>query len=275
MSAVSQPVCRFKDQPEKLTVGDLFKLECQWPPAGLKGPLKLEAKTPYSLVILKEDSFAPGQALLTVTSYRPGLHQSALKLTGAHGKNTIFPALKWEVKSILDKDAKPYPPYGPWAEPGPVWLSLLLIVLILTGVSALFSKIYFAVQRKKLINKIKGRLTQEKAFPRFIGRLTALARKPQRTAKKDFIKEIDKNFRIFLENEFFISAETKTPKNIINQLKKYNPSVSQKLRQDILVFLKELNKNLIVSGELTTRDREQLLSMARNTAIKCYEKGVL
>ena len=58
--------------------------------------------------------------------------------------------------------------------------------------------------------------------------------------KKDFIIHLEKFFKLFLENSFFIPAENKSPKQIIRSLKKYCPIVYRKYRDKLFQVLGEL-----------------------------------
>ena len=276
--------CRFEGKAEKITVGDVFDMYCEWPITTiLSSPVRIQflknknlenhfqtKQNPYSLVILDTVSILPGRGTFKVTGYKPGSYDSGFTLISNEGTMDIAP-LTWTIGSVLPKnqmEVKPYPPFGPWIEPLPLWYWPLGISVLFSFIVFAILKIIFFVQRKKKIEEVKERLKNKKAFYEFISRLNSITRNIYKEEGSKIIQNLDTHFRLFLENELFIFAVSKSVKKITQQLKKYHPHIYRESKVNILNFFIEVQK--LSSEKVTTKDCEQLLDLARDIAIKIF-----
>ena len=284
MKANETGVCRFEKMKETVTVGDIFELHCEWPLSViLSEPVRIELnqseesegvqsqKSPYSLFVLDTVHILPGRGVFKVTGYKPGNYNTGLSLVSDKGVVKVQP-VSWRVNSVIPEEKKesmmPYPPYGPWRDSLPLWYWSLGLLTILGFIVFLSVKTYVFISRKKKIEEIKGRLKNKKPFREFVSQLNLLVRETGNKKAEEIIKKVDKNFRLFLENEFFISALEEKPQRIIKQLKKYYPEFGN--ASDIFDFFTEVNK--LSSEKVKPEDSEQILDMAREAAITCLEK---
>ena len=276
MKTKVKSLCRLEGLKDKTTAGDLFYLHCEWPelsPSLLK-PVRVKLKEdlkPYTLEILKEDIFLPGKASFTVTSYRTGDHSSAVLLIDAKGRTVESAPLSWSIQSVISahQNQKPYPPFGPWTAPLPLWYWPLCIVLFCALGCFLFFKIRKALKRRKLIKNISARLKNKTAFREFISQVTFLTRRLSELTKKELISQIKKQFSLFLENQFFISAVDQDPRSIVKQMNYYLPFIKSAQRKMILNFYTELEKSS--SENITQEDLERLVILSRKNVIQLYE----
>ena len=276
--------CRFEGKAEKLTVGDVFDMYCEWPittilsssvriqfPKNKNPENQFKTKqNPYSLVILDTVKILPGRGTFKVTGYKPGFYESGFTLISNEGTINIAP-VTWTINSVLPKnqrEVKPYPPFGPWVEPLPFWYWPLGISVLFGFIVFTVLKTIFFVQRKKKIQEVKERLKNKKAFYEFISRLNSITRNIYKEESSQIIQNLDTYFRLFLENEFFIYAVDKSVKKITRQLKKYQPRIYRESKVNILNFFIEVQK--LSSEKVTTKDCEQLLDLARDIAIKIF-----
>lgn len=289
-------ICRFEKIKEVMTVGDIFELHCEWPVTViLSAPVRIEFKSQkkqnqqkgdtsilksaervqpensYSLFVLDTISILPGRGIFKVTSYKPGNYKAGFKLVSDQGELEVQP-VSWHVESVIPEGKKEtiqaYPPYGPWVEPLPFWYWPFSVLTLLGFIVFVSVKIYTFVNRKKKIQEITDRLKNKNPFREFISQLNLLVREINNKEGKEIIKKAEKDFRLFLENEFFIFALDKEPKKIVKQLKKYYPGFSEE--QGILNFFTEVSK--LSSEKIKREDSEQILGMAREVAIACLEK---
>ena len=279
MKSTGEMSCQLKGMAEKTTVGDLFELYCKWDNSvhRLSMPVQMELSQinkPYALVILKEDSFMPGEASFTVTSYQPGLYNTKIKLTGQNNQLESNP-LKWQVHSVIPKEKqgtiKPHPPYGPWLYPLPVWYWPSLIIFVGAFLVMAGCKIHTGLKKRKHIQKVNNRLKSKSALREFISRITLLTRQLHELSKEQVICKIREYFSLFLEDQFFIFAVNTTHQKIIKQMKRYCSLVNPEQRKSILMFYAELDKNLSIKKEIRLQDCEQLIDLSRKIVIQLYE----
>ena len=276
--------CQFEKMKEIITVGDIFELHCEWPLSViLSAPVRIEfnqreepegshnQESPYSLLVLDTIRILPGKGTFKVTSYKPGSYNTGFKLVSDQGVVKAQP-ISWKVESVILEEKKesiqPYPPYGPWKEPLPLWYWSLSILTLLGFIVFISVKTYFFISRKKKIQEIKDRLKNKKPFREFISQLNLLVRDIDNKKAKEIIKKVDKDFRVFLENEFFIFALDEKPEKIVKQLKKYYQGFAND--PGILNFFTEVNK--LSFEQIKLEDSEQILNMAREVAIACLDK---
>ena len=279
MKSTGEMSCRLEGMTEKTTVGDLFYLSCEWNPNiySLNSPVRMELSqktSPYALVILKQDFFVGSKASFTVTGYQPGKYHTKIKWIGKNNQLESNP-LSWQIHSVIAQNKQspvnPYPPYGPWWDPLPMWYWPGVIGFVCAFLIIVFFKVRTALKRKKNIQKIKERLKNKSAFREFISRITLLTRLLNELEKEQFFKKLKKYFSLFLEDQFFIFAVNESPSSIVKQMKKYCPFVKPEQRESVFMFYKELQKSLAARETLNTQDLEQLIHLSREIVIQLYE----
>ena len=293
-------ICKFKGVKPKLTVGDVFELHCEWPfsvmlsspvrieftpPAGegdvpgqapnlAPNPVPTAVTNPYSLVALRVEDIFPGKGVFKVTGYVPGQYHTGFKLVSDEGVVEVSP-LSWKVESVIPPEKtesiKPYPPYGPYQSALPVWHYPACAVGLLSLLVFAFLKIRELVKRKKKRSEAQDRLKNKTAFREFTGQLNLLLRKTATSEAHSIMPELKNIFCLFLENEFFIFAVGKKSRKILRQLKKYCPYARHALK-DIEKLFAEMQK-LLDEKNMSDTDYEQILDMARDTAITCIQRG--
>ena len=271
-------LCRFEKKQEPLTVGDVFELHCEWPLSViLSSPARIEfdhqeTQGPYSLFVLDTISILPGKGVFKVTSYQPGNYNTGFRIISDEGVVEVKP-LSWKVDSVVPQEKKetiqPFPPYGPWREVLPFWYKSLSVLTLLSVVVFIFIKIRTFIRRKKKIREVNERLKNKKPFREFISQLNLLAREISSKDGKEIITQLEKAFRLFLENQFFIFALNEEPEKIVRQLKKYYPFILKEC--DISGLFTEMQR--LSSEQVNSEDSEQLLGMAREQAVKIYQQG--
>ena len=298
-------VCKFKKSKPSWTVGDVLELHCEWPVTfTLSSPVRIqwekeqtgkeqigedlkkkgEEETttqsrekeqsppgPYSLVVLDTAHIYPGKGVFKVTSYKPGVYNTGFTLVSDQGTIQVKP-LSWQVESVIPLEKKetikPYPPYGPWKKVLPFWYWPLTIVLLLSLLAFMAFKIRLFVKKKKKIQEIEKRLKNKTPFREFISQLNLMVRKINSAKNKEIIPQLDRQFRLFLENEFLIFALNEKPKKIVRQLKKDYPIICEKC--DFFDFFKEMEK--LSQEKISYKEYEQILDIARELVISCVEE---
>lgn len=230
--------CHFKKIPETVTVGDPLFLSCDG-----KTPLSLnkeklfirflQPENKYKLHILKVMHLDSRSVDLVVTSYRTGDFRESFFVTD--GEREFFvEGLEFSVKSLLpETPLSPHPPFGPWSAPFPLfYLTLWGFVLFLIFLISVL-RIRFFVLRKNFLNKVESRKTTRPS------KIFAKSVRKYDEKHKDFIPHLEKSFKLFLEDRFFIPAESKSSYRIMRALKKYCPSVYKQYGNQLFQVLEE------------------------------------
>ena len=292
-------VCWFEKQQNPITVGDLFELHCKWPPSVFLSvpariefpPLKKQAKdhtknpiaqdqainkapkspeNPYALALLETASLLPGKGVFKVTGYAPGAYYTGFQIVSDEGAVHVEP-LSWSIKSVIPQTSKgtikPFPPYGPWGEVLPFWHKSLSVLSLLALLVFVVLKIRFFIRRKRKIKQVTDRLKGKDPFRECISKLNLLARNIRQEGGENFVLTLRKIFCLFLENEFCIFAMNEKSEKIFSRLKNSWPVLYQ--RSGIASLFKEMDR--LSSEKTKAQDRGQLLSMAREAAIKIYQ----
>lgn len=223
----NQWTCYLKKSPKVITVGDPLLLSCDGEKAVSfkKDKLFIQFSLPehkYKLHILEVAHLDSFSAELVVTSYRAGHFQESFFVTD--GEQEFFvEGLEFSVKSLLPPNPlSPHPPFGPWSAPLPLFYFTLwgFVGILLLLISAL--RIRFFVLRKEFLKRVKSRgvVRPSKVFAQSVRKYDE--------REKGFTSHLEKNFKLFLENSFFIPAENKTPRQVIRALKKYCPIIYKK-----------------------------------------------
>ena len=230
--------CHFKKLPKTITVGDPLLLSCDGETSLSLKKEKLfirflQPEHKYKLHILKVVHLDSQSADLLVTSYRTGDFRESFFITD--GTQEFFvEGLEFSVKSLLpEPPLSPHPPFGPWSAPFPLFYLTLwgFVLFLFLLVSAL--RIRFFVLRKKFLKKVENRKVTRpsKVFAKSVRKYDE--------KRKNFIPCLEKAFKLFLENCFFIPTEDKSPDRIVHSLKKYCPAVYKKYGDRLLQVLGE------------------------------------
>ncbi len=283
-------VCRFENMRDPSTAGDIFELHCEWPLSViLSSPARIEfyqkkpsaeltkEKTddqsgkPYALFILDTVSILPGKGVFKVTGYYPGNYNTGFRIVSDEGVVEVEP-LAWKIHSVIPEGKKgtiqPFPPYGPWREAMPLWHKSLSVLTLLALVVFAVLKIRLFIRRRRKQREVGERLKNKNSFREFVGQLNLLAREIKEKEGKEIVLKLEKYFRLFLENEFFIFALNEKPQQIVRQLTRYYPVVCKEC--GIFGLFKEMER--LSSEKVNNEACEQLLDMARETAIKIYQQ---
>ena len=232
--------CQFKNPPEPITVGQKLLLLCDGEPKKtFRHPIRIEFldnKHDYSLYVLKtlnkEDHFL----ILEVTSYRTGEFKHPFRITDGE-QNFIVEDLSFSVQSVLEKPQEsPQGSFGPFRPPLPVWYLTTMLLAFACIAVCLFIFLKRWVQRKRYIQKILDRKTHLNPSKSFI-----LGLRQQVKDSEYSIKKLEKLFKKFLEDLFFIPAIDKTTEQIMNSLKKYHPLIYKKDGQNLRQILNEFS----------------------------------
>ena len=231
--------CHLKKRPEKITVGDLLLISCDGEtPLPLNGEnLSIRFPNPkhkYKLHILQVGRLDPLSAELAVTSYRAGDFRESFFVTDGE-REFLVEGLKFSVQTLLPKTPlAPHPPFGPWSAPLPLFYLTLwgFVLIFFLLISALRIRVFLS--RKNFLKKVEKRKETRPA--------KTFARSVRRYDEKnpDFIPLLEKAFKLFLENSFFVPAESAPSSETLGALKKYCPAVygkhGRKLKQTLNEF---------------------------------------
>lgn len=269
--------CEMKST-ENLTVGSLFKLSCHGDieVAWGEGPLKavFPAKEfDYALAVLKADQLSGKSAELTVTSYRAGqLKPDYIRIVqGEQGFEFSKP--EWTVKSVLkpNEQAKPYPSFGPWTLPLPIWfLVSLALALVLIGY-AIYRTIRRYNQRTRMLADLEKHRTALSPLHQFYRDSRNLRRKLHNVKQTEELPsltaELDREFRLYVLRQFKIPTLDWSDREIVRDFKKRHRKTYYRVREPLRKTLRELTK-LKSQKQVLFKDVEQLHRMSLDTVEK-------
>ena len=278
--------CSFKKMDRLVTVGDVFEMHCTWPVEAALSPLLhwelatsstddlhfVPLSNVYQLAILKTVQMKKGYGVFQVTSYQPGNHHISLRLVSA-ADSIYFTTTELKVTSVIPKDKaqtiQPYPPYGPWITPLPVWYWPLGIALIAALIIFITVRLRSFFKRKKWIANIHLRRQKYNSFSRFTYELILLERTLDTIQPADFIQKLKKTFSDFLEEEFLVLVHNHSLKTTVRMLKQYHPDIYKIHHYHLSQFFMEL-ENIESETVLNKKDYEQLLNMGRELGIQLF-----
>lgn len=257
--------CRFKNPPKEITVGQKLILLCEGEEkTAFKNPIHidfLDKSQNYSLYVLRTLNQEEHFIALEVTSYRTGEFKNPFIITDGEQK-ILIEDFSFSVQSVLGAktgSAQAQGPFGPFTPPFHFWhlTAVIFSVLCLGICSLLFLNRLF--KRKKYIQKILDRKNYLQASKSFIINL-----RKKDIDSGDYPKILERLFRVFLEDCFFIPAVNQTNKQIMKSLKKYQHLVYKKEGQNILQVLNELT-DLNKKNELNQKiaDRRNILKIKK------------
>ena len=254
--------CATTEKLEKLTVGKKFTISCKGSePLIFNENIKIifpQKKDSYRLYVLKTLKKKPQSLDLQVVSYRTGIFDMPFVITD--GENSVSTeGLFFSVESVLSNNSKPHPPFGPWQNPWPLWyLSAWgLSFFLLLAASFFFGRIFF--KRKSFIEKINYRRGTNSPSKNFAKNL-----RKKDTADPEYIKKLEKLFKIFLEELLLIPARKKNPSVILRSLKKYNKILHKSHGKKLETLLNEMEefKNKKIEETLSWEIQRNSLNLA-------------
>lgn len=263
--------CQLNPIPKQITVGQKLNLFCKGETAvSFKQELSIQWKeqgSPYSLHILKAIKQEKNFLVLEVTSYRTGLFNSPFFISDGE-KKVLVENLSFSVQSVLSEKKQPISPhgaFGPFKDPLPLWywLSLSLSFLFLAVCVFLFIRRLW--KKNKLIQKVINRKTYLQPSKFFVQGL-----RKKEDGSPDYTKHIEKLFKIFLEDLFFIPALNTNHKNIMKHLKKQNKQIYKKEGEAIRQVLNEFSS---LDGKSPNKQNlKKLKKLCQDTVFRLDEK---
>lgn len=254
--------CFIAKHPETLTVGEKFSLSCRGEkPVTFNENLKVvfpQKENSYRLHILKGVQGDSNSLDLQVVAWRTGDFQNIPFVITDGESQVLVENLSFSVKSVLTEKSKaPHPPFGPWKSPILQWqlYCLVLAFLLLLLATVIFFKIFF--KRKRFIEKIRARRSAElpgKTFARCLREIDI--------DSPDYVSALDRLFRIFLEDMFFVPALEKPSEVILKHLKRYNRSLYKVYGSKIKAVLNGLNE---------FKNKQTSKSLCQEFKINCLE----
>lgn len=234
--------CQLNPIPKQITVGQKLNLFCKGETAiSFKQPLFIqftEEGRPYSLHILKTVKQGKNTLILEATSYHTGLFNSPFFISDGE-KKVLVENLSFSVQSVLPGKTQPIPPhgaFGPFRDPLPLWYWLSLSMSFLFLAVCVFLFIRRLWKRNNFIKKVSERKTYLYPSKFFIRGL----RKKEEDSP-DYIKHMEKLFKIFLEDLFFIPAVDTEHKKIMKSLKRQHSRIYKKEGEAIRQVLNEFS----------------------------------
>ena len=256
--------CVVFEQPEKITVGDKFSISCQGPePVTFGENIQIilpQKKDSYRLHVLKILKKEPGFLELKVVSYRTGDFSTSFIITDGESQ-VLGEGLSFSVESVLSEKSqiKPHPPFGPWPSPWSLWRLSFLGMTLLLFLTACFVLGKGIIKRKNFIRKVKVRKGMNSP-----GQIFAKNLRRKEIASPSYMNNLDRLFRIFLEDLLFVSTLEHPPLVILKSLKKYNKVIYKSHGKRIEAILNEMTefKNKKTSEDLCRELQKNCLQLA-------------
>lgn len=266
-----QKVASGSNEPEALTVGELFKVECPTQSFTLNpSKLKFVTKRPYELQILKTELQPDGRLQFMVTSYQVGEFKSeSLKISDGVGEFAVQ-GLQFKVESVIDKKNPPQGPYGPYGAhvlslPGLYLWSILGLVVLLAVVGGF--KILRRWQRKRLIDGLKKHDSR-------LGPQTQLHVRFRQLERQRFLEggdalkhllEVEDILRLFVIRQFKIPAYDWSDRLILSDFQKRFAFLGPETAKELMVLLRETRKVREMAAP-QPKDIEQLVRKIKKWA---------
>lgn len=274
--------CR-ADAPEKLTVGDIFKLSCRGDANQLvqdKLSLRRPKEVPYALKILKVDSLTENSVELTATTYVAG--EEATQVTGygiTDGTNVIeFETFSLTTSTVINQqenpEGKPFPALGPMSASYPIWIWITAAVVISIIVGFVMRVYLLARQRKQFLRELAERSTALAPYHQFQKDLRQITRdlpvshvdRWNAELAEKMIDRLDLAFRWFLSREFKVPALRWSPALVHREIKKIDRKLYRQAEQPLTIADRELRRAKKSSGKTNIHDFQQLLEIVRKSA---------
>lgn len=268
-----------KPSEAELTVGDRFAIHCEGPvpELDLKAlELKLDEKDHYSLKLFGVEK-TPSGLDLAVTSYRVGAHDlKAVQLLDPEN-SLVLGDLRFTVASVQNPEQPRDKPYGPM---GPLgffpWLMVILGVSLLIALAIPPILIWLRRRaRQKLLAVIDRQPFQYPPFQEFHRVLRQTQRRhlfladPAISAPAEdlgaALREMEKNFRVYLSRQFRMPA-LQWPTSRTLQALKRETNLPLEVRQDVAQALQEMEKAQSQVARLAGKDLYQILRLLRKAS---------
>lgn len=280
--------CDIQIVKEPINVGDPFTLNCQGE-FGQAFTSSVQTAFPddankYNLKILGVKSSSSSDAVFTVVSYKAGefTNQGFILTDGV--VTAKVEGLNWKVESVLEKDAKPFPPLGPISMryPNAVWIALVLVLAI---VGIIIWRIMSKRRaRRELIQAVLGvgredvpfreliKIQNTQAYTQFSRDLRVIqkdmnAMKPKPT--EEIWGDLEKAFRFYLVRELLTPAFNWSHRQILSDIKKNHRKVFNRSAVQLRRGLNEFDKGK--GQKVTISDCEQMYTLVRQIADDIYE----
>lgn len=215
--------CQIEKPPSVINVGDELFMSCDGDePVLLSAPLQIRPlnRDPYSIIALDTVNIEKHFLALKFVSYRTGTFHSPFYITDGKQAVLIKDGISFQVQSVLtDQDVKPIGPIGGF-ESDIFEMGFLGVSIFWVGIVSLIVFVCRLIKRKCFIRKVMARNHYSQPDKVFV-----LALK----SKKDLNPaDLDRFFKSFLEDRFFIPAQGLKTKKILKKLKKEHPLVYKK-----------------------------------------------
>jgi|GEM_PF-3837678 len=273
-----------------LNVGSVFELHCPsvsdvW--QGItpdQAQLKLPEADQYKLKLLKLDFPSKNEAVLTVTSYKPGSHNLAGVQVISHDASgdhmvTLAP-IQFSVVSVMDQQTpqeEPFGALGPVKLSLPLWYWLVIVGVVVFFAGMIWLRIWKRGKKKKLLAKMHVFETAQTPFFQFHHSVRKIQREIGFVSEggttidvmASAVKELSQAYKIYLARTFLIPTLDWTEKQILSDLKKNYRSIYEEHRGGFKKSLAELSRaQAALSAEgslqLSLKDIAQTLKMVRD-----------
>jgi hypothetical protein len=267
----------------ELTVGREFLLICEGEiPKGLQQERISFVLTPeqkYNLKILGFELRSFSEADFKVTSYSAGaVRFDDLQVTDGTTTFSLGP-VQWNVVSVLPKQQpgeektklEPFGPIGPANLSIPALYWAIFAAIVGLFVLVFFARIYRAVQRRNMIQRLKehdsalsplGQFHQsfrklQRVNPVFFGGVT------DHNQIVDCLKTTNEMYRLFLTRRFQVPAMEWSDRLVLKDLKRYHPLVFSEFSIEMKKIFKEIERGFQDKDTLQEKDVLNIATQVR------------
>lgn len=272
-------VCQLEKKDSPWTVGEKRELNCQGEEIKNFKTLpriffsKENSSLEYSLHILEmkpSDQTHLKKASFVVTSYKPGDHTASFFISSENVKVKVLNPLSWKVENTLKTQmgsVKPHGPMGPFLLSWPMGFKILGIVAVFFICCFFVFKLYRFFLKKYWKKKALQFLTTLSPYHELNREIRQLLKKYPISLKTDelkvksqkalngntefdvrrnYIKDLEKSFQMYLTKTFFIPADRLKTRSLIKEIKWRKKNQSPKKGNQNFEFkdFKDLKKEL-------------------------------
>lgn len=280
--------CDIQIAAEPMNVGDPFTLNCQGEfgqafSANTQTVFPEDANK-YNLKILGVKSASASDAVFTVVSYKAGefTNQAFILTDGA--VTAKVEGLNWKIESVLEQDAKPFPPLGPLSMryPNALWIAIAIIIAVIGIVIwRIMSK---RRARRELIQAVLGvgredvpfreliKIQNTQAYTQFSRDLRVIQKEMNAMKAKpteEIWGDLEKAFRFYLVRELLTPAFNWSHRQILGDIKKNHRKVYNRCASQLRKGLNEFDKGK--GQKVAVTDCEQMYALVRQIADDIYE----
>ncbi|HMN67893.1 MAG TPA: DUF4381 family protein [Bdellovibrionales bacterium] len=258
---------------DNLTVGAHFRLGCEgdipveWTP---DQPVRVDfakKEDGYSLHILKSETLEPQKATFLVTGYKAGQHAPEYIRLTQDGKGFEVAKPTWQIRSVLNpqEQPQPFPSFGPWAIPPPLWILIAVGAVILLLALALWRFLRRRRQRGRMLAELERHRTAMPPVHQFYRDSRQLHRRLATAKSVEELKalsdDLDREFRLYLLRRFQIPTLDWSDREILTDLRKRHRKVYSVAGEPLRKTLRELRR-LTTQEQMLLVDVEQLYRMS-------------